>query len=135
MPELLKHKAKVINIDENGTATVEVQRGSACSACGEKSSCTIADDTNVRIRFKNSGRLKKGDTVEIGIEKKSFYKSLLAIYIGPIALMLVTALTADRLISSQLITAFLTLGSAGIYFLVIKILHNGKDKQSFRILN
>jgi len=132
--QLLKHKAVVINVDENGTATVEVARASACSACGEKSSCTLTDGTDIRLKFKNSPHLKNGDIVEIGIEKNSFYKSLLTVYIIPLFLMLFTALLLDSFVSNQLITALLTLTSAGVYFIFLRFRHKGRDRQSYRIL-
>lgn len=134
MSDMLKHKAIVIDVDSGGTATVEVARASACSACGEKSSCSLTDGTDIRLRFKNSAHLKNGDIVEIGIEKNNFYKSLFTIYIAPLIIMLLTALILDSFVENQLITAFSTLAAVGAYFLFIKILHKGKDKQSYRLI-
>ncbi|XOB66370.1 SoxR reducing system RseC family protein [Deferribacteres bacterium DY0037] len=132
--ELLKHKAVVLDVDEAGTATVEVARGSACAACGEKSSCTLTDDTNIKLKFKNSANLKTGDVVEIGIEKNSFYKSLFAVYIVPLILMLVTAVISDSMTENQLLTAGATISVIIIYFLYLRLKYNGQDKQSYRIL-
>ncbi|PLX68484.1 MAG: hypothetical protein C0603_04845 [Denitrovibrio sp.] len=134
MSDILKHKAIVIDIDENGTATVEVARASACSACGEKSSCSLTDGTDIKLRFRNSSHLKAGDVVEIGIQKNSFYKSLFTIYIAPLIIMLITALILDKFLDNQLITAFATLGATGLYFILIKFLHKGKDKQSYKLI-
>jgi len=131
---MLKHKAVVINLESDGTAVVEIARGSACSACGEKSSCTLTDDTNIKLRFKNSSHLKKGDIVEIGIEKKSFFKSLLIIYILPLILMLITAVITDIVTPNQLITALVTLGALAIYFITLKLLHKGNDKQNYTLI-
>jgi sigma-E factor negative regulatory protein RseC len=131
---MLKHKALVISVDDAGTATVEVARSSACSACGEKSSCTLTDGTDVRLRFKNSSHLKPGDIIEIGIEKRSFFRSLFIIYIVPLILMLVTAVTTDSITPNQLITAGTTLGILAVYFTALHFLHRGRDKQSYRIL-
>jgi len=131
----MKHKAVVIDVDKDGTATVEVARASACSACGEKSSCSLADGTDIRLRFKRSAHLKIGDIVEIGISKSSFYNSLVTIYIIPLAIMLITALVLDSFVTNQLITACATLATAGLYFAYIKIRHKGRDKQSYRIID
>lgn len=131
---MLTHKAVVMDVDSSGTATVEVARASACSACGEKHSCTLTDGTDIRLRFKNSPHLKKGDIIEIGIETGSFYKSLTAVYIAPIILMLIVALTMNAMGINQVITAFSTLGSLAAYFVFLKIVHGGKDKQSYRII-
>ncbi|MGD9807331.1 MAG: SoxR reducing system RseC family protein [Deferribacterales bacterium] len=134
MSSMLKHKAVVLNIESDGTAVVEIARGSACSACGEKSSCTITDDTNIRLRFKNSSHLKAGDMVEIGIEKQSFFKGLFIVYIVPLILMLASAVITDSITDKQLITAGVTLAVLIMYFIGLKLLHNGEDKQSYRLL-
>jgi len=134
MSSMLKHKAVVLNIENDGTAVVEIARGSACSACGEKSSCTIADDTTIRLRFKNSSHLKAGDMVEIGIEKHSFFKGLFIVYIIPLILMLTSAIITDSITDKQLITAGVTLAALIAYFIGLKLLHKGKDKQSYQII-
>ncbi|PLX67621.1 MAG: hypothetical protein C0602_09700 [Denitrovibrio sp.] len=134
MSEMLRHKAVVIGIDEKGTATVEVARSSACSACGEKASCNLTDGTDIRLKFKNSAHLKTGNIVEIGIEKNSFYKSLTAVYIIPLILMLLVAVITDSLTENQLITAGVTLCTLAAYFVYLKIRHNGQDKQSYKIV-
>jgi sigma-E factor negative regulatory protein RseC len=120
MSSMLKHKAVVLNIESDGTAVVEIARGSACSACGEKSSCTITDDTN--------------DMVEIGIERQSFFKGLFIVYIVPLILMLASAVITDSVTDKQLITAGVTLAVLIMYFIGLKLLHNGEDKQSYRLL-
>lgn len=134
MSSMLKHKAVVLCVEPDGTAVIEIARGSACSACGEKSSCTIADDTNIKLRFKNSSHLKAGDMVEIGIEKNSFYKGLFIIYIIPLMLMLITAVMTDTLTSNQLITAGATLSALVLYFIALRVIHKGQDKQSYKLL-
>ena len=131
---MLKHKAIVMDVDFRGTATVEVARASACSACGEQSSCSLTDGSDIRLQFRNSAHLKAGDIVEIGIQKSSFYKSLLIIYIIPLLIMLLTAIIFDTFVEDQLVTAFITLVSTGLYFLFIKHLHKGKDKQSYKLI-
>jgi sigma-E factor negative regulatory protein RseC len=124
----------VIAVEDN-TATVEVARSSACNACSEKTSCTMMDHgSNIRLQFKNAGDVSTGDIVEIAIRKNSFYKSLFTIYIMPILLMLTTAITMDKAQDNQVLTAFSTLGSAGLYFLFIKFLHKGKDKQQYTLI-
>lgn len=135
MAVLLRHKAVVTDIDAKGTATVEVARSSACSACGEKSSCSMTDGTEIRLKFRNSAHLKAGDVVEIAIEKRSFYKSLAAVYVLPLIIMLITALLADSITSNQLITAASTLVSLVIYFLILYIRNRGKEKQSYRLIS
>lgn len=131
---MLKHKAVVIDVDKDGTATVEVARASACSACGEKSSCTLTDGTDIRLKFRNSAHLKSGDIIEIGIGKSSFYKSLMLIYIAPLIIMLAAALILNAFSVNQLATAFLTLGSAGVYFILLRFAHKGRDRQSYTII-
>ena len=92
------------------------------------------DGSDVRIRFKNSGHLKTGDLIEIGIEQKSFFKSLAAVYVLPIILMLITAIVVSSVSDSQMVTAASTLGVLVVYFIALKLYHGGKDKQSYKII-
>ncbi|MCD8553167.1 SoxR reducing system RseC family protein [Seleniivibrio sp.] len=132
MAELLKHTGVVISVDSNRTATVEVMREHACTGCGEKSSCTMSDGNNVRITFKNANDLAKGDHVEIAIDSRSFFRSLLTVYAVPLVLMLVFAAVADSVQKNQLVTAASALAAPAVYFPMLKIFRRGKVSQTYR---
>lgn len=132
MAEILRHTGIVINVDDDRTATVEVMREHACTGCGEKSSCTMSDGNNVRITFRNAGDLSKGDRVEISIDSRSFFRSLLTVYVVPLILMLISAVTADALQNSQLVTAASALSAPAVYFLLLKLLRRGSTSQTYR---
>jgi len=134
MAEILRHTGIVINVDDDRTATVEVMREHACTGCGEKSSCTMSDGNNVRITFRNARDLSKGDRVEISIDSRSFFRSLFTVYVVPLILMLVFAVTADALQKSQLVTAASALAAPAVYFLLLKLLRRGKTAQTYRKL-
>jgi sigma-E factor negative regulatory protein RseC len=132
MAELLKHTGVVIGVDRDKNATVEVMREHACTGCGEKSSCTMSDGNNVRITFRNAQDLTVGDHVEISIDSRSFFSSLFTVYGAPLVIMLICAIAADSLQDNQLVTAASALGSAALYFVLLKLLRKGKTSQTYR---
>lgn len=132
MGQMLKHTGVVVNVDENGSATVEVMREHACTGCGEKSACTMSDGNNVRITFRNASDLSRGDHVEIAIETGNFMRSLLTVYAAPLALMLIAGVTADSVQNNQLITAAATLTAPAVYFLLLRLFNRGKTVQTYR---
>ena len=132
MAELLKHTGIVLNVDSDRTATVEVVREHACTGCGEKSACTMSDGNNVRITFKNANDLSKGDHVEISIDSRRFFRSLLTVYAVPLILMLVFAAVADSIQKNQLVTAAAALAAPASYFPMLKIFRRGKVGQTYR---
>jgi positive regulator of sigma E activity len=81
MAKMMTHKAVVIYVDKDGKATAKVARPNACSACGDESSCHVSDGNEIQLTFENSGHLKPGDIIKIGIKKSSFYKSLTSVYV------------------------------------------------------
>jgi len=94
---MMTHKAVVINVDKEGKATGEAARPNACSACGDESSCHSSDGSEIQLAFKNSGHLKPGDIIKIGIKKSSFYKSLTAVYVFPLVIMLLMAIAVNAI--------------------------------------
>jgi sigma-E factor negative regulatory protein RseC len=132
MAEILRHTGIVINVDDDSTATVEVMREHACTGCGEKSSCTMSDGNNVRITFRNARDLSKGDRVEISIDSRSFFRSLFTVYVVPLVLMLIAAVTADTMQKNQLVTAASALSAPAVYFLLLKLLRRGSTSQTYR---
>ncbi|WP_303850754.1 SoxR reducing system RseC family protein [Seleniivibrio woodruffii] len=132
MAEILRHTGVVVNVDGDHTATVEVMREHACTGCGEKSSCTMSDGNNVRITFRNARDLSKGDRVEISIDSRNFFRSLLTVYVVPLLFMLISAIAADAVQQSQLVTAASALTAPAVYFLLLKLFRRGRTSQTYR---
>lgn len=127
----MKHTGIVVSVTKDRTAVVEVMREHACTGCSEKNACSMESASNIRITFKNAADLNIGDKVEIAIKSKDFFMSMLAVYIAPVIIMLITAITASSLGASQILTASLTLLSTALYFVFLKLKHKGRDKQTY----
>jgi sigma-E factor negative regulatory protein RseC len=134
MAKMMTHKAVVINVDQDGKATAEVTRPNACSSCGDKGSCHASDGSEIQLTFKNSGHLKPGDIIKIGIKKSKFYKSLTSVYVVPLLIMLVTAIVVSAITTNEIITASVTIISLVVYFLYLNFSNKGKERQSYEII-
>ena len=131
MSDIMSHTGVVVEVSENKAATLEVMREHACVGCTMHGACSIESGGNIRITFKKAYDLQKGDRVRIDIKKRDFFKSMLAVYVMPIFIMLAAALTSDACGASQPVTAFITLASIVLYFLLLKFLHKGRDRQTY----
>ncbi|MGE4319580.1 MAG: SoxR reducing system RseC family protein [Deferribacterales bacterium] len=131
MASVMSHNGMVTEVTKDSTAVVEVLRDHACTGCQEHGACTMQSSGNIRVRFKNAHDLKKGDMVRIDIQKRDFFKSMMIVYILPLFLMLVCAVVSDSLGAHQAVTACVTLLSVFVYFLGLKFLHKGRDRQTY----
>lgn len=131
MGELLSHRGLVTEKLADGTAVVDVNREHACTGCHEKSSCSMQSTNSIKVRFKNAHDLNTGDMVLITIKKTDFFRSMGLIYIAPLLIMLITAVGLDSIGTSQVVTAFSTIIAVGLYFLLLKLVHKGRDRQGY----
>jgi len=92
----------------------------------------MSDGNNVRITFRNADDLSKGDRVEISIDSRSFFRSLFTVYVVPLMLMLLFALTADSMQKSQIVTAASALFAPAAYFLLLKFFRRGRTAQTYK---
>lgn len=130
----MKHVGIVTRVTDDHTATVEVSREHACTGCSEKNACSMQSANSVKVTFRNAGDLRLGDKVEISIKSGDFFRSMFAVYIVPLIFMLIVAVTVDSVQKNQMITAASTLAVPAIYFILLRFMHNGKDRQTYRKL-
>ncbi|WP_022851172.1 SoxR reducing system RseC family protein [Limisalsivibrio acetivorans] len=118
----MTHKGTVIEEDKGKGALIEVYRDSGCGSCTEKHSCAMNESGSVTFRIKDIS-LREGDTVNVEITKKEFYRSVGLAYILPVAVMLVVAIALDSILegnpSGEIITAGFTLFSLAAYFFIL----------------
>lgn len=131
MSELLSHRGLVTEKLDDGTAVVDVSREHACEGCHEKSSCSMQVTNSIKIRFKNAHDLAEGDMVLITIKKSDFFRSMAWVYGVPLIIMLATAVAFDSLGFTQITTATATIASIVAYFVLLKIMHEGRDRQGY----
>lgn len=101
----------VITKSNDGNATLEIERGTACGICGQKRGCgnatwgKLLGHQSQEFIAENSINAKVGDTVVVGIDEKIMLGSVLFMYLLPLAAMAVAAVTADVLLDNQFYVA------------------------------
>lgn len=90
----------VITEQQGDLVTLEIERPTACSLCGQKRGCgnatwgkMLGHDQH-RVEVKNTLNAKVGDLVMVGLEEKVVLNAALFLYVLPLAGLLLGALTA-----------------------------------------
>ncbi len=114
---MIEERALVIEASD-GYAWVETQRQSSCGNCSVNKGCGTAvlakvmGNRRTRLRVLSDFSLRAGDEVIIGIGEHALVQGSLAVYIGPLAGMLVGAGFGQLALGSE--TASVLLGIGGL---------------------
>jgi sigma-E factor negative regulatory protein RseC len=91
------------NHSEDSTATLEIERKTACGLCGQTRGCgnslwgKVFAHKSSTFKAQNRINAKVGDSVIVGINESALLKSALLLYILPLATMLIGAILATQL--------------------------------------
>jgi sigma-E factor negative regulatory protein RseC len=110
---MIEQEATVVAVAD-GSALVDVQRRSACSACGQGQHCgtdlvgrLFGNGNATRLRIVDRIGLAPGEQVVIGIRNRTLVQASLAAYLLPLLALIGAAGTADS-------AGLGDLGSAGL---------------------
>ena len=90
------------------TATLEIERKTACGICGQTRGCgnsiwgKLFAHQSTAFKAQNRINAKVGDSVIVGINEKALLKSAMLLYIVPLVTMLIGAILAKQLNTSEL---------------------------------
>lgn len=91
------------DISDTSTATLEIERKTACGLCGQTRGCgnsiwgKLFAHQSSAFKAQNRINAKVGESVIVGINEKALLKSALLLYILPLATMLIGAILATKL--------------------------------------
>ncbi len=107
---MIEERAVILSLDslssdspENSTATLEIERKTACGLCGQTRGCgnsiwgKLFAHQSTAFKAQNRINAKVGDSVIVGINEKALVKSALLLYILPLATLLIGAILATQL--------------------------------------
>lgn len=86
--EIMNQQGFIIDIVDNRTAKMIMQRHSACASCG-KCSKLSSECQDLVVEVDNSIGAKKGDHVEVSMESVKVLKATLLAYLVPLIFLLV----------------------------------------------
>lgn len=124
MSEKIIHKGKIVKKISDTKYLVEISQLSACSSCSMSNSCCSAGDelSGKLFTVESSKTLSEGEKVEVSLSKKSLSKSILIAYFIPVVLVIVVALTVDKIFAKDILTAMSSVLTILVYFLIAKFL-------------
>ena len=106
---MIEERAVIVSLDNvlsdavsNQTATLEIERKTACGICGQTRGCgnsiwgKLFAHQSTAFKAQNRINAKVGDSVIVGINEKALLKSAMLLYILPLATMLIGAILAKQ---------------------------------------
>ena len=105
---MIEERAVILSISHNShspsdsTATLEIERKTACGLCGKTRGCGNAiwgklfAHQSTAFKAQNRINAKVGDSVIVGINERALLKSALLLYILPLATMMIGAILVNR---------------------------------------
>ncbi len=90
------------NVNHYSTATLEIERKTACGLCGQTRGCgnsiwgKLFAHQSTAFKAQNLINAKVGESVIVGINESALLKSALLLYILPLVTMLLSAILATQ---------------------------------------
>jgi positive regulator of sigma E activity len=107
----------------NGAAFVSFRHTSGCSGCSVKSSCGMAESTDKIFRIPlGDTKVNEGDEVTINISLRNGYKAVIAGYLIPFALVLISLSGAIALGMPEPVAGLISLATLIPYYILLKVL-------------
>lgn len=133
---MIEESGRVVAVEE-GAVWVESIRQTACQSCAARKGCghsalaKIGQQHKSHVKALNAFDLNVGDQVVIGVPEDVVMKGTLVAYLMPLVLMLVGAIAADSIVSSDLWVGLSGLFGLALGFLLVRFHFHAiaKDKR------
>lgn len=112
---MIEERAVILSLDNpsgdsivNTTATLEIERKTACGLCGQTRGCgnsiwgKLFAHQSTAFKAQNRINAKVGDSVIVGINEKALLKSAMLLYMLPLATMLIGAILVKQFSATEL---------------------------------
>lgn len=107
---MIEERAVILSLDNalgDSTATLEIERKTACGLCGQTRGCgnsiwgKLFAHQSTAFKAQNRINAKVGDSVVVGINERALLKSAVLLYMLPLATMLIGAILAKQLVTTE----------------------------------
>lgn len=108
---MIEERAVILSLDNNSgisSATLEIERKSACGLCGQTRGCgnsiwgKLFAHQSTAFKAQNHINAKVGQSVIVGINESALLKSALLLYILPLVTLFLGAILATKINPSDL---------------------------------
>lgn len=131
----MNQQGYIIEIVDDKTAKLKMQRHSACASCG-KCQTLSSESKEILVEVDNSIGAKQGDHVEVNMENMNVLKATALAYVVPLIFLLVGTIVSyfvlDMIISAQGVTIELISGIIGIMLMLLSYVILKRNDSKFR---
>ena len=118
----------IMEIVDDRTAKLKMQRHSACAACGKCATTNSAESKEILVEVDNTIGAKVGDHVEVSMDNMNVLKAAVMAYIIPLIALLVGTIGTYYILGA----IGMTTGLVGICLTIICYLYLKKNDKKFR---
>lgn len=123
---MIEETGRVVAV-ENGAVWVESIRRAACKSCAARKGCgqsalaKLGQQKKNHVKALNNLNLQVGDSVVIGVPEDIVVKGTFIAYLMPLLLMLVAAVVAESLSSSDLVVSMSSIAGLLVGFGMVRL--------------
>ena len=132
----------IISAINNKSLIVDIQSTSACGSCSAKSMCGMTDGKIKRIEIQtsngneNGGKINSedfhvGQNVEVFMTTSNGTKAIIYGYLYPFIVLIIALAISLYFIKTEWISALISFGAIGLYYISLKLFFNDKIKNEF----
>ncbi|MGO0882068.1 SoxR reducing system RseC family protein [Clostridioides difficile] len=124
----------IMEIVDDRTAKLKMQRHSACAACGKCATADSSESKEILVEVDNTIGAKVGDHVEVSMDNMNVLKAAVMAYIIPLVALLVGTIGTFYVLGAIGMTSGVEAisGLVGICLTVICYLYLKKNDKKFR---
>lgn len=129
----------IVTARQGNQATLEIERRTACSLCGQKRGCGNATWGKLLVHSshgftaENAINAQVGDSVVVGIDESVIMRSTFYLYALPLLGLIMGTILADVLFNNQLVVMLGAMLGLALGFLWVKGHLLGRDKSSLNL--
>ncbi len=127
----MDQRGRIVEIVDEKTAMMKMQRNSACASCGKCIGSSSSESKEIVVEVDNSIGAKLGDNVEVSMDQIDVMKALGILYGIPLIALLIGSVGSFYILESAGVTNMLEILSAligfaftGISYLLIRTREN-----------
>lgn len=132
--KIISHSATIVQIDGT-TAKANLDNVTSCPGCALSGSCGSSSQGNVTLQVTEAQAvlLHPGTRVTVVARNQKKWNSVLLLFLVPISVMIVAALTAILFGGSQNIAAIVSVAAIAIWFIILKTYGTSDRKHIWQI--
>lgn len=129
MNKEIVHSGVITGMDGN-KIRIHIEQQSACSTCHSRSVCMASDMKGKEVFVENDGgNYQIGETVELLGRTSTGLLAVLLAFVIPFLLILLSLIILQRVVTSEAVSALISLSLLMPYYLILSLFNKKLDKK------